>query len=88
MNVIVDESKIIEASVLMERARVLSSILANGYFEQDIESPKDFWKLAGFYYDNARVITETVSSLAYDAEQLLNKALDESIVKGGALNVN
>lgn len=86
MNVIADESKIMEASVLMERARVLSSTLINGYFGQDIESPKDFWKLAGFYYDSARVITETVSSLVYDAEQLLDIALDESVAKGGAVN--
>lgn len=86
MNVIADESKIMEASVLMERARVLSSTLINGYFEQDIESPKDFWKLTGVYYDNARVITETVLSLVYDAEQLLDIALDESTAKGGAVN--
>lgn len=86
MNVIADESKIMEVSVLMERARVLSSTLISGYFEQDIESPKDFWKLTGFYYDSAHVITETVLSLVYDAEQLLDIALDESTAKGGAMN--
>lgn len=86
MNVIADESKIMEASVLMERARALSITLVNGYFEQDVESPKDFWKLTGFYYDNARVITETVLSLVHDAEQLLDKVLSESIVEGGAVN--
>lgn len=86
MNVIADESKIMEVSVLLERARVLSNTLINGYFEQDVESPKDFWKLTGFYYDNARVITETVLSLVHDAEQLLDIALDESTAKGGVVN--
>ena len=78
MRIVIDESKIMEVSVLIERARVISNTLVEGCFDQTVESPKSLWKLSGSYYDNARVIAETVLSFVNNAEQLLDEAVTES----------
>lgn len=80
MNLILDESKIVEAGVLLERANVLSNILINDYFNQKVEQSNDLWKLAGHYYDNARVVSETILSLTYDAQKLIDNAMKEGVV--------
>ena len=43
------EEKVLEASVLLERARVLSAILTRQYFGQDVATPADLWKISGYF---------------------------------------
>ena len=74
MNISVNESKFAEASVLIERARVLSNTLVNDYFGQTVETKDDLWKVSGYYYNDARVITETIACMIVEAEELLNEA--------------
>jgi hypothetical protein len=81
MNIVIDEEKIMEARVLTQRAEVLSDTLVNGYFDQDVESRKDYWKLAGGYYENAKIITETILSLVCNARKLIDKGLDEFLTE-------
>ena len=66
------EEKVLEASVLLERARVLSAILTRQYFGQDVATPADLWKISGYFFDDAKVVAETITG---DAEELLNQAL-------------
>ena len=44
------EEKVLEASVLLERARVLSAILTRQYFGQDVATPADLWKISGYFF--------------------------------------
>ena len=74
MNISVNENKFFEASVLIERARVLSNILTNDYFGQKIETKEDLWKVSGYYYNDARVVAETIACMIVEAEELLNEA--------------
>ena len=74
MNISVNENKFVEASVLIERARVLSNMLAGDYFGQTIETKDDLWKVSGYFYDDARVMAETIACMVVDAEKLLNNA--------------
>ena len=74
MNISVNESKFAEASVLIERARVLSEMLTNTYFGQRVETQEDLWRISGYYYNDARVITETIACMIVEAEELLNEA--------------
>lgn len=83
MEILVNENKTTEASVLLERARVLSNMLLNSYFNQEIEIPKDFWKLSGNYYDNARVVLEIILCSVCDAEALIADAIVEGTVVRG-----
>ncbi len=81
MDISVNESKFSNASVLIERARVLSNMLTENYFGQKIETPADLWKVAGPYYDDARVLAETIMCMIVDAEELLNHASDDVVTK-------
>lgn len=81
MDISVNESKFANASVLIERARVLSNILTEDYFGQQIKTREDYWKISGFYYDNARVLAETITCMIVDAEELLNHASDDGATK-------
>lgn len=74
MNISVNESKFAEASVLIERARVLSNMLTNDYFDQTVETKEDLWKVSGYFYNDARVISETITCMIVEAEELLNEA--------------
>lgn len=78
MNVIIDESVVMEANIFTERARVLSNTLLNDYFQQDIHSQKDLWKLGGCYYEDARIIMETILSMICDADKLLSQGLEKA----------
>lgn len=69
------EEKVLEASVLLERARVLSAILTRQYFGQDVVTPADLWKISGYFFDDAKVVAETITDMVGDAEKLLNQAL-------------
>lgn len=69
------EEKVLEASVLLERARVLSAILTRQYFGQDVATPTDLWKISGYFFDDAKVVAETITDMVGDAEKLLNQAL-------------
>ena len=77
MNISVKEDNFANASVLIERARVLSNTLANDYFGQTIKTKEDLWKVSGYFYDDARVIVETIVCMIVDAEELLNNAYAE-----------
>ena len=74
MNISVNESKFAEASDLIERARVLSNMLTNDYFDQTVETKEDLWKVSGYFYNDARVIAETITCMIVEAEELLNEA--------------
>ena len=74
MNISVNESRFAEASVLIERARVLSNMLTNDYFDQTVETKEDLWKVSGYFYNDARVIAETITCMIVEAEELLNEA--------------
>lgn len=69
------EDKVLEASVLLERARVLSAILTRQYFGQDIATPADLWKISGYFFEDAKVVAETITDMVGDAEKLLNEAV-------------
>ena len=84
MNLIIDESKITEAAIKAERARTISNILVNGYFGQDIESTKDFWKVSGHYYEEGRILAEIVLESAYDAAKMIGDLIEKAeVVRGG-----
>lgn len=74
MNISVNEDNFANASVLIERARVLSNTLASDYFGQTVETEDDLWKVAGHFYNDARVIAETIACMIFDAEKMLNEA--------------
>lgn len=69
------EDKVLEASVLLERASVLSAILTRQYFGQDIATPADLWKISGYFFEDAKVVAETITDMVGDAEKLLNEAV-------------
>lgn len=69
----ISEEKVLEASVLLERARVLSAILTRQYFGQDVATPADLWKISGYFFDDAKVVAETITDMVGDAEKLLNE---------------
>lgn len=69
------EDKILELSVLLERARVLSAILTRQYFGQEVATPADLWKISGYFFDDAKVVAETITDMVEDAGKLLNQAL-------------
>ena len=79
MDISVNESKFSNASVLIERARVLSNMLTETYFGQKIETQADLWKISG--YNDARVLAETIMCMIVDAEELLNHASDDGVTK-------
>ncbi|RHP80251.1 hypothetical protein [Roseburia sp. AM59-24XD] len=81
MDISVNESKFSDASVLIERARVLSNMLTETYFGQKIETRADLWKISGYFYNDARVLAETISCMIVDAEELLNHASDDVVTK-------
>ena len=81
MDISVNESKFSNASVLIERARVLSNMLTETYFGQRIETRADLWKISGYFYNDARVLAETISCMIVDAEELLNHASDDVATK-------
>lgn len=74
MNISVNEESLANASVLIERARVLSNMLTNDYFGQKVETIDDLWKVSGYFYDDARVVAETIACMIVDAEEMLNNA--------------
>lgn len=74
MNISVNEESLANASVLIERARVLSNTLVNDYFGQTVETKDDLWKVSGYFYNDARVIAETIACMIVDAEEMLNEA--------------
>ncbi len=69
----ISEEKVLEASVLLERARVLSAILTRQYFGQDVATPADLWKISGYFFEDAKVVTETITDMVKEAEKLLNE---------------
>lgn len=73
MDISVKEENISEASVLLERVRVLSGILERSYFGQRVETPADLWKISGYFFDDAKVVAETITDMVGDAEKLLNE---------------
>ena len=81
MDISVNESKFSDASVLIESARVLSNMLTETYFGQKIETRADLWKISGYFYNDARVLAETISCMIVDAEELLNHASDDVVTK-------
>lgn len=81
MDISVNESKFSNASVLIERARVLSNMLTETYFGQKIETQVDLWKISGYFYNDARVLAETIMCMIVDAEELLNHASDDVATK-------
>ena len=74
MNISVNEESLANASVLIERARVLSNTLVNDYFGQTVETKGDLWKVSGYFYNDARVIAETIACMIVAAEEMLNEA--------------
>lgn len=75
MNILVEESKIIEAYTAMERINVLAGMLQNNYFDQKVDTKEDVWKIAGAYYENAGVLNDIILNFSYDAKQMLDAAL-------------
>lgn len=74
MTITVKEDKFYDAMVEIERAKVISNTLLNTYFDQNISGQQDFWKIAGYFYDNAKVLLEATISMVVTAENLLNGA--------------
>lgn len=62
-----------EAEVILERIYVLSSDLANGYFDQDVKEKADMWKIAGVYYEHAGVKANMILDMACDVQNKLTK---------------
>ena len=60
---------------MLERARVLSAILTRQYFGQDVATPADLWKISGYFFEDAKVVAETITDMVGDAEKLLNEAV-------------
>lgn len=73
MDISVKEENISEASVLLERVRVLSGILERSYFGQTIETQADLWKISGYFFEDAKVVTETITDMVKEAEKLLQE---------------
>lgn len=62
-----------EMEVILERIYVLSSDLANGYFDQDVKEKADIWKIAGAYYEHAGVKANMILDMACDVQNKLTK---------------
>ena len=73
MDISVKEENISEASVLLERVRVLSGILERRYFGQRVETPADLWKISGYFFEDAKVVNETITDMVKEAEKLLQE---------------
>ena len=73
MDISVKEENILEASILLERVRVLSGILERRYFGQRVETQADLWKISGYFFEDAKVVTETIKDMVKEAEKLLQE---------------
>lgn len=60
-----------EMEVILERIYVLSSDLANGYFDQDVKEKADMWKIAGVCYEHAGIKTDMMRDMVYDVKKKL-----------------
>lgn len=74
MDISVKKENILEASILLERVRVLSGILERRYFDQTIETQADLWKISGYFFEDAKVVTETIKDMVKETEKLLQEA--------------
>lgn len=74
MDISVKKENILEASILLERVRVLSGILERRYFGQTIETQADLWKISGYFFEDAKVVTETIKDMVKETEKLLQEA--------------
>ena len=57
------EDKVLELSVLLEMARVLSAILTRQYFGQEVATPADLWKISGYFFEDAKVVAEIIKDM-------------------------
>lgn len=57
------EDKVLELSVLLEMARVLSAILTRQYFGQEIATLADLWKISGYFFEDAKVVAEIIKDM-------------------------
>ena len=57
------EDKVLELSVLLEMARVLSAILTRQYFGQEIATLADLWKNSGYFFEDAKVVAEIIKDM-------------------------
>lgn len=74
MDISVNEEKIAEVSLLLERVKVLSAVLTRGYFGQEIQTQADLWKISGYFFDDAKTVVEMITDMVEDAEDLLKEA--------------
>lgn len=74
MNILVDESKLAEVYITIERINVLAGMLQNEYFDKRIDSMKDVWQIAGPYYEDAGVLNDIILNFSHDAKKLLDAA--------------
>ena len=57
------EDKVLELSVLLEMARVLSAILTRQYFGQEVATLADLWKISGYFFEDAKVVAEIIKDM-------------------------
>ena len=57
------EDKVLELSVLLEMARVLSAILTRQYFGQEIATLADLWKISGYFFEDAKVVAKIIKDM-------------------------
>lgn len=51
----------------------MSGILERSYFGQTIETQADLWKISGYFFEDAKVVTETITDMVKEAEKLLQE---------------
>lgn len=51
----------------------ISNLDETVFWIQDVATPADLWKISGYFFDDAKVVAETITDMVGDAEKLLNE---------------
>lgn len=77
MNSIAIINQLSDIEVLAEKARVMGNDLTMNYFGENIDSPKDFWKIAGEFYHAAGVKSDILLGLILDLQKQLEELQEQ-----------
>lgn len=77
MNSIAISNQLSDIEVLAEKARVMGNDLTMNYFGENINSPKDFWKIAGEFYHAAGVKSDILLDFICDMQKQLEELQEQ-----------
>lgn len=75
------DSQVNALALLVRKAKVIAEDLEQDYFGENIETPDEFWKIAGPYYESAGLKAGIVNDFLYymlnELEKLQSLVNDE-----------